>query len=193
MSLLSMIIFGSLVEAQEFKIPMGQFMFRGRLELLTAKKYEMVSLSSPAGRERLNELKRLGWICVPKTASNSQCSVFSKTEVIPASLRNQLQSKYQAMSFLFGPVNSVELINEAEALKEYLVFQQVRLNSQIAEKYRLQIIKDGPIKLQIEFAAGDKVYLNLNNERLVSGVESVTVSQNNTSTLYFIQIDFERL
>lgn len=182
----------SIAQGQETKTPVGRFVFQSRVELLSTKKSELVSLINQAGQDRVIELKKSGWTCLQKAGNFSQCSIFAKDESIPSALMNQIQKKYNSMSFEFGQVDSVELMNDAEFLKEYDVHQQITLNSQVADHYKLQLLKDGPTKIQIEFNQADKVYLNVTAENSIATVESLTVSKKNTSTLYFIQINFDK-
>jgi hypothetical protein len=179
-------------QAQEIKTPSGRFVFQSQFELLTAKKSELVSLINQAGQDRVIELKKLGWTCLQKAGNFSQCSIFAKNESIPFVLMNQIQKKYNSMFFEFGQLDSVKLINDSEFLKEYDVHQQISLNSQVADKYKFQLLKDGPTKIQIELSESDKVYLNVIDENSIAGVESLSISKKNTSTLYFIQINFNK-
>jgi hypothetical protein len=182
----------SIAQAQEIKTPVGSFVFQGRVELLSAKKSELISLLNQAGHDRVIELKKLGWTCLQKAGNFNQCTLFAKNESIPFALMNQIQKKYNSMNFVFGQVDSVELVNDAEFLKEFDVHQQITLNSQSTDKYKMQLLKDGPTKIQIAFSEAEKVYLNVTDENSIAGVESMTVSKKNTSTLYFIQINFDK-
>ncbi len=177
---------------QSAAVPVGVFKFRNRVELLTIKKSEMVNSLTQTGKKRIFELKALGWTCQQQAGNLNKCTVFEKNERLPSELLSKIQKKYNDFAIYFSEIHSSALTNDSEFLKEYDVAQLVELNHLSLDKYLLQVLKDGPIKLQFKLKENEKFYLNLIDENTNAAFETYTIAENNKSTLYAVEIIFEK-
>lgn len=173
--------------------PTGSFAFNNNTELLTLKKTETVPMINQSALEHVIELKKQGWTCTQQAGNYNKCSMFFHNETLPESIFLKIQSQFLQHIIQFADVKSIAIINNAEFVQEYDVNQSVQYKQLVTENYLLRVVKDGPVKLQIPFAGSQQVYFNLVDEKTIATYETLTTFKNNISTLYFIQVNFEKI
>lgn len=182
---LSTFLFTSTLWA-EISAPVGTFEFKNNLQLPTVKKTEVTQSAA-----RVNELKKLGWTCMQQAGGASRCWIFLKNQTMPSNVASQVQKKYDGFNLHFSNVQSVEQTNNSEFLQEYLITQDVKFNFESTTKYVLQVIKDGPIKFKLSGKLDD-LYLVITDENTLIIQEAITVSHQNQSSMYLVEVNLEK-
>ena len=171
-------------------LPVGNFEFRGQAEVLSAKMSEMVEASSPKGKERIQDLKAQGWTCVAKYTNVTQCSVFLKNARPTLESLMYFAEKYENFRITFGRVDRVNLVDDADSLREYEVIQDVSMKNEIESKYTLLALQGGPNKLIVGLHGG--LHLNAINAEKFAIFETYKVQEQNVLTTYSLHVFFTR-
>lgn len=146
-------------------------------QVVSKKRIELVVTNSDEGQERVRELRALNYICLVRTARLTECSKFR-----PGTTHlNQLAIDRHNTRFLdatitfedgdFAPV----IVNDAEAVKEYVYKQKVVFYGDYYGEYRMQVT---PTLTKLNFGTPTEKTLSVSEsgELLLQGVVTIIES-----------------
>lgn len=172
-------------------VPYGAFKFQQPINVTLAKKFEFVDVRNQAGKDKLQNLSNKGWTCVALGSTSFQCSIFSKDEKLPESVFKKILKIYDKQTLLFSSMSSVSLVNQGEVLSEYLVSQQVFLNSAGIDSYKMAKSNLGPYKMEFQFdAKSPSQFFNIVDANSIETILTETVRTQNQATIYWVQVLF---
>ncbi len=186
-----LLVLASNAFAQDPEVPVGSFKFSSDFELSTVKKFETVNTLTSQGKQRHDLLRNSGWTCVQQTSASLRCSIFLKGEKLPAVISQRIQAKYENLSLVFAAAHNLNLTNETDLLREYIVSQKVDVDENKIATYLLRESLNAPTKIQMDVGL-EKLYLVILDEKTLMIQETNIIQEKNSSTLYVVQVLLEK-
>lgn len=94
------------------------------------------------------------------------------------------------MNLKFEAVQGVNLLNDAETMREYEVLQNVKTHQSSVNRYLLRTINEGPNKIQIDFGSEGTFYLNAVDSKSFTFFETVEVREKMKADKYAVEVVF---
>lgn len=159
-------------------------------QVVSKKRIELVVTSSDEGQERVRELRTFNYICVVRTARLTECSKFRPgTTHLNQLAIDRHNTRYLDADITFEDGDFVpQLVNDAEAIKEYVYKQKAIFAGEFFSEYRMQVTP-GLMKLNFGFPTEKTVSVNDNGELVLQGVLTI-IESHLVSELFILESKF---
>lgn len=180
-------------KAAALVVPVGDFNYQHRIDLLSVIKTEKVYAGTPQGQKHLEELRNQGWTCVHIQSNYYGCKIFDHEAELPVEIYNKINSKFNNFSFQFSEIYSTDLVNDGEVVDQYAISQSVKINNETVSIYRLDhLVKEDLTKLNFEIKNKAAQYLYLIDVDHIATMAQETIEAKNKRIDYLVQVVFEK-
>ncbi|MBX3039520.1 MAG: hypothetical protein KF789_02280 [Bdellovibrionaceae bacterium] len=159
----------------------GTYQFKGRVEPIMRQTFDVLLMTAPGAKDRLNQLKSQGATCMSAPAGRFRCiTIRPPREVAPASLR-KIADRHQGLRIQMGQVTANPvLVIDGEVYRQWEISQNGTWNGGSFQAYRYnekpesvsQIVLPGRFGLESGF------WLIVENSQTLRHLDEVTFHEN---------------
>lgn len=145
--------------------------------VVSKKRIEMVVTTSEIGRARVRELRSLNYICLVRTARLTECSKFRPgTTHLNQLAIDRHNTKHNGADVVFEDGEfAPSMINDAEAVKEYLYQQKVIFDGVFYSNFKM-LVTDQLTKLHFGTPTESSLVVGANGELILQAIETIIES-----------------
>lgn len=139
----------ALAASPDLRLPeASRFTYGGEFEVVQKRMVEGVQVDSQAGLDRMEELRREGYICTLAGTNLARCVGFVSVDGAEAEVKARVDSLLEGTVLEFSArEGEPSLRAKGDAYEEWSVPQAGSFRGKAFGSYRYQILRDGPHKL----------------------------------------------